>query len=180
MHWSSSSLSSDQLDALKLRSHRPSGLRAISGDSSGLVRSLLAIATNPSRFCHAQARGDIAAAVAGTVEAVPGAAGPPPWPGSCVKVSTTAAALTQDERTTSSKAVAAVAAAAVAAAAVAAAAVAAAAVAAAADAVAVAAAAVAALTLSGRKTVLLCSHGSRFIFLLSHCQGASFTSSESH
>jgi len=104
--------------------------------------------------------GDVAAAVAGTVEAVPGAAGPPPWPGSCVKVSTTAAALTPDERTTSSKAVADVAAAAVAAAAVAAAV-------AAAFAAAVAAAAVAALTLSGRETVLLCSHASRFIFLLS-------------
>ena len=130
-----------------MRSHRPSGLRAISGDSSGPVRSLLAIATNPSRFSHAQARGDVAAAVAGTVEAVPGAAGPPPWPGSCVKVSTTAAALTPDERTTSSKAVAAVSAAAVAA--------------------AVAAAAVAALTLSGCETVLLCSYASRFILLLS-------------
>jgi hypothetical protein len=38
----------------------------------------MAIATNPSRFFHAQARGDVAAAVAWTVEAVPGAAGPPP------------------------------------------------------------------------------------------------------
>jgi hypothetical protein len=39
------------------------------------------------------------------VEAVPGAAGPPPWPGSCVKVAATAAAFTPDERTTSSKCV---------------------------------------------------------------------------
>ncbi len=85
------------------------------------------------------------------MEAVPGAAGPQPWPRSCVKVSTTAAALTPDERTTSSKAVAAVTAAAVVAAAVA----------------AVAADEDAALTLSGRETVLLCSQASRFIFLLS-------------
>ena len=126
-----------------MRSHRPSGLRAISGDSSGLVRSLLAIATNPSRFSHAQARGDVAAAVAGTVEAVPGAAGPPPWPGSSVKVAATAAAFTPDERTTSSKAVAA-------------AAVAAAVVAAVVDAVA-AADEDAALTWPGREAVLFCS-----------------------
>jgi hypothetical protein len=50
-----------------------------------------------------------------TVEAVPGAADPPAWPGSCVKFAASADGLTPDERTTSSKAVAAVAAAAVAA-----------------------------------------------------------------
>ena len=112
----------------------------------------MAIATNPSRFSHAQARGDVAAAVAGTVEAVPGAAGPPPWPGSCVKVAATAAAFTPDERTTSSKAVAAAVAAAVV------------------SAVVAAVAAVdedAALTWSGREAVLFCSQASRFIFLLS-------------
>jgi hypothetical protein len=131
-----------------LSSGKPWGQRAVSGDSSGFVWSLLAIATNPSHFSHAQACGDVAAAVAGTVEAVPGAVGPPPWPGSCVKVAATAAAFTPDDRATSSKAVAA----------------------AVADAVVADFAAAdedAALTWSGREAVLFCSQASRFIFLLS-------------
>ena len=97
---------------------------------------------------HAQARKDVAAALAGTVKAVPRAAGPPPWPGSCVKVAATAAAFTPDEKTTSSKAVAA-------------------AVAAAVVAAVAAADEDAALTWSGREAVLFCSQASRFIFLLS-------------
>ncbi len=96
---------------------------------------------------HAQAHGDVAAAVAGTVETVPGAADPLQllWPGSCVKVSTIAAALIPDERTY--KAIADVSAAAAVA--------------------AVVADEDAALTWSGHKTVLLCSQASCFISLLS-------------
>jgi hypothetical protein len=49
--------------------------RAVSGDSDGSIRILLAVTNNPSRFSHAQACGGVAAAVAGAVETVPGAAG---------------------------------------------------------------------------------------------------------
>ncbi len=104
-----------------------------------------------------------AAAVAGTVEAVPRAADPPDWPGSCVKVAATG--LNPDVRTTSSKADAAVAAAADVSAA--AADVAAAAAVAAVDAV-TSAAEDAALTWSGNETAPY-SQASRLNFLLCLC-----------
>ncbi len=61
---SASSRSSAQLAVLTLRSPQPSELRVISGDSSGFVRSLLAIRTRPSRFSRAQACGGVAAGIA--------------------------------------------------------------------------------------------------------------------
>ncbi len=101
LHLSSSSVSSDQLDIHRLSSHPPSGPRAISEDSCGSICSLLAITINPSHFSHAQALGCVAAAITGTVKAVPGAAGPPAWPVSWHDVAATADVHTPDERLSS-------------------------------------------------------------------------------